>query len=202
MNKPELILFDFGGVLIDYSQSFQTASKEQNIPIEFLDNAFDINHEDITVGKITPEDIYQIALTESNMEIGDGYNFTDSWVRDYQTILPTYEFLEELSHNYVVGILSNIYKGMIKRSIELNRLPNIQYPYIFESCEIGYRKPEIDIYKYVEEKTGIKGNDILFIDDRPDYIEGAEVLNWNTFLFDNSDPITSVEQIKDTYKLK
>jgi putative hydrolase of the HAD superfamily len=202
MNKPKLILFDFGGVLIDYSQSFQTASKEQNIPIEFLDNSFDTNHEDITVGKITPEDIYQIALTESNMEIGDDYNFTDSWVRDYQTIQPTYEFLEELSHNYVVGILSNTYKGIIKRSIELNRIPNVKYKYIFQSCELGYQKPEIDIYKYVEDRTGLKGKDILFIDDREDYIDSAKQLNWNTFLFDNSNPITSVAQIKDTYKLK
>jgi FMN phosphatase YigB (HAD superfamily) len=201
MNKPKLILFDFGGVLVDYSQSFVTASREQNIPIEYLDNAFDNNEDDITRGKIKPQDIYKIAVKESGVQVGDDYDFTSSWVRDYIVIEAAYDLLVTLSKNYFVGILSNIYKGILERSIKIGKLPNIEYNYIFESCEISYKKPEIGIYRYVEERTGLEGSEILFIDDRQDFIDGAKELNWGTFLFNSLDPIAAIEQLRDKYKL-
>ena len=201
MNKPKLILFDFGGVLIDYSKSFVIASKEQNIPIEYLNSAFDNSEDDITRGRITPQGIYEIAVKESGVQASDEYDFISSWVRDYKIIKPSYDFVVTLLKKNNVGILSNTYKGIIRRSIEMGKIPDIEYDYIFESCEICYKKPEIEIYRYVEERTGLKGSEILFIDDRQDFIDGAKELNWSTFLFNSLDPIASIEQLRDKYKL-
>lgn len=197
----KLILFDFGGVLVDYSKSFQTASREQNIPMEYLDKAFDDNEEDITLGRISPQDIYILALKENSIKADKNYNFLESWVKDYEIIEPIANILPTLSKKYSVGILSNIYKGIIPKSIELKKLPNIKYDYIFESCEVGYKKPDVEIYKYVEDVTGFEGEDILFVDDRTDFINPAKKLNWNTFLFNNRDPINSVYQLTSQYNL-
>ncbi len=197
MKNIKLILFDFGGVLVDYSKSFQTASKEQGIPIEYLDNAFDNNEEDITKGIIEPQDIFNMAVKESGVGADIKYDFVNSWVRDYKVIQPTWDLLAELSKTYQVGILSNVYKGMIVESIKLGRLPDINYSYIFESCEIGNRKPEKEIYEYVEKETGFSSKEILFIDDRQDFIEGAQRIGWITYLFDSTNPVVSVPQILD-----
>jgi FMN phosphatase YigB (HAD superfamily) len=201
MSKPKLILFDFGGVLVDYSKSFETASREQNLPIEYIDSTFDNNNDPITKGEITPQDIYRLAVRESGIEADLNYDFVDSWARDYDVIEASYNFLIDLSIKYPIGILSNTYKGLLDKSIALNKIPNVEYNYIFESCNIGYKKPEIEIYKYVEEKTGLKSSNILFIDDREDFISGANNLGWETFLFDSLNPIMSVEQIQKKYKL-
>lgn len=197
MHEPKLILFDFGGVLVDYSNSFKTASKESGIPIEHMDRAFDDNEDDITVGKISPNDIYQLAVKDSGIKADLDYDFINSWVRDYIPIKPSYNFLLQLSEEYMIGILSNVYRGIISESIEMNKIPRIEYNYIFESCEIGYKKPEKKIYKYVEEKTGLAGEEILFIDDRRDFVEGAKEVKWRTFLFDNTEPRESVKRIKE-----
>jgi putative hydrolase of the HAD superfamily len=196
MNKPKLILFDFGGVLIDYSNSFQTASKESGIPIEYLDTAFDNNEDDITVGKISPNDIYQLAVKDSGIEADIEYDFVNSWVKDYITIKPAYNLLLELSEDYLIGILSNTYKDIIEQTIKSKKIPNIKYSYIFESCEIGYKKPNKQIFKYVEENTKLRGEEIFFIDDRQDFLDTAEEFKWNTFLFDKNNPEKAVRNLR------
>jgi putative hydrolase of the HAD superfamily len=194
MSKPKLILFDFGGVLINYSKSFQTASLEQGIPIEYLDKAFDEKEEDITLGNVFPQDIYITALKENSIEADENYDFLESWIKDYEIIRPAFNLLLELSKKYSVGILSNTYKGVINKTIEMGKLPDIKYRYIFESCEIGHKKPDIEIYEYVEEETGLKGKEILFIDDRKDFTDIANHIAWGTFHFDNSNPISSLSK--------
>ena len=50
---------------------------------------------------------------------------------------------------------------------------------IFSSHKIGARKPEPEIYRFVEKSIGISGAHILFIDDRIENVEGAKNVGWN-----------------------
>jgi putative hydrolase of the HAD superfamily len=58
------------------------------------------------------------------------------------------------------------------------------------SCELGFIKPEAPIYQYAIEGLGVAPGEALFLDDRPDNVEGAravgihaEVFNsWEEFL--------------------
>jgi len=50
---------------------------------------------------------------------------------------------------------------------------------VYYSHLIGYRKPNLDCYEYVMIDLGIKGEDILFIDDLKENIEGAKDAGWN-----------------------
>ncbi|MDB6131485.1 MAG: hypothetical protein JWM04_2592, partial [Verrucomicrobiales bacterium] len=48
------------------------------------------------------------------------------------------------------------------------------------SYEHGTMKPEEGIYHVVEQMTGLKGGDILYIDDRPDNIGTGISRGWTT----------------------
>lgn len=55
-----------------------------------------------------------------------------------------------------------------------------KFDYVFLSFEIGYRKPEIEAYKIVEQTTKIKPENILFIDDMNQNLEVANRRGWQT----------------------
>jgi len=199
-NQIKLILFDIGGVLIDYSDVFRTVSIEQKFPREFIDKTFDKYDKDITIGKITPQELYLRCLNENGLVANKNYNFIDSWLRDYAVIKPTFDLIELLQQEhkeYKIGLFSNIYTGMVPEMMKRQLIPNINYNYTFLSCDIGMQKPDKQIYNYVLSITGFKTNQILFIDDKDDNIESAINIGFNTFKFSRQDPKESIIRLKE-----
>jgi putative hydrolase of the HAD superfamily len=59
------------------------------------------------------------------------------------------------------------------------------------SCVEGTSKPERRIYELTVERLGVEAGQSVFIDDKPEYINGAKQAGLNTILFE------SVSQVKD-----
>ena len=59
------------------------------------------------------------------------------------------------------------------------------------SCAEGTRKPERKIYELTIEKLGSQPGQSVFIDDKPEYINGAKEVGIVAILFQ------SVKQVKD-----
>ena len=51
-----------------------------------------------------------------------------------------------------------------------------QFDEVVESCEIGLRKPDPEIYRRTLEKLKMAGEDVVFLDDIGANIAGAEQL--------------------------
>ena len=116
---------------------------------------------------------------------------------DYRPRKEIHKLAYELSKKYKIGLLSNIYNGMMPRLIELGIVANnIDYSSIILSYETGLRKPEKEIYEIAAKKAGIKPREILLIDDRKDFIEGAKTVGWQTFWFDEKDIKGSINRLK------
>ena len=197
----KLVLFDIGGVLIDYTNALKTVSKEQNIPFEYLKNTFDKYENDVTLGNMTPQELYIKTIEENNLKADTNYDFLDSWVRDYKSIKPTYDFLVEISKSLNIGLLSNIYKGMVPLLLKTNLIPGIPYKYTFLSCDIKKQKPFKEIYEYVEETTNLNPGEILLVDDKEDYLSNVRKREWGTFLFDPLQSQKSVEELRKQLSL-
>jgi putative hydrolase of the HAD superfamily len=56
---------------------------------------------------------------------------------------------------------------------------------MFLSYEIGYVKPEKEIFKYVESKLDCDKNEFVYIDDIADHIIAAKNLGWNAIHYIN-----------------
>lgn len=173
----KLILFDIGGVQIEYSNVFKTVSKEQNFPQKLIDATFDKYDREITIGKITPQELYLTCINENNLMADTNYDFTDSWLRDFNIIKPTYELIPQLKQHYKIGLFSNFYKNMVPELIKRKLIQNINYDYILFT-------------------TGLKPSQIFFIDDRDDYLNTANKLDWNTFKFNTANPEESVNDLR------
>jgi putative hydrolase of the HAD superfamily len=63
----------------------------------------------------------------------------------------------------------------------------------FGSHLLGLMKPDPEIYRSVEERTGVSGDAVLFFDDLPANVEAARGYGWRAVLIDpNGDPAAQI----------
>jgi epoxide hydrolase-like predicted phosphatase len=87
---------------------------------------------------------------------------------------------------YQLLILSNTIKHHAKCNREERKLFD-NFDGAILSCEVGFRKPEIEIYELVLEKFELKPEECIFIDDKEENLIPAKKLGMNTILF--NDPL-------------
>lgn len=86
-------------------------------------------------------------------------------------------FITSLEGKCKLGILSNlgyIDKNRLDKQVNLSR-----FDYVWLSFELGYRKPQEEIYEIVEKECAFDTKDIIFIDDDKDNILMADKRGWN-----------------------
>jgi putative hydrolase of the HAD superfamily len=54
---------------------------------------------------------------------------------------------------------------------------------LFFSCDVGFAKPKPGFYAALAQSVGVPGRELLFFDDAPANVEGAQVAGWNAHLF-------------------
>jgi putative hydrolase of the HAD superfamily len=97
--------------------------------------------------------------------------------------LEVVNFANNLTKKYKVAILSNL---TISRYLYLRKefLPNLKLDKMFFSCYLKMRKPDKGIFDYVVNYFKIKPEEVLFIDNMEENIEGAKKLGITAILFD------------------
>jgi putative hydrolase of the HAD superfamily len=193
---PTLLLFDIGGVLIDCNNAFKQASIDLNIPHKVIDSTFDVYDREITLGEITPQELYLNCLKDNNLTVDISYNFMLSWISDYIVNKSTHDLVKELATEYQVGLFSNIYKGMVPELIKRGYLPSVTYSYQFLSCDMGLQKPDEEAYKAVMKKVNVPANQILFVDDKQENLDTARSLGWQNFWFLSTEPNINMENLR------
>ena len=195
-NNIKLVIFDIGGVLIEYGDVFKTVSKEQNVPVELIDSSFDKYDREVTTGKMTPQELYISCIKENNLGSDRTYDFGSSWINDYAVIKPTYNFMADLAKDYPIALFSNIYAGFVPELIKREMLPNIIYKYKFISCDLGMQKPEKNIYERIEAQSRLKASELFLIDDKEENLAPAIKLGWKTYKFPRYNAEVGVAELR------
>lgn len=91
------------------------------------------------------------------------------------------EWLKERS-GIRLGVASN-YSAWYKTVLKLRPEIENQFDYLFFSCEMGFRKPQPEFYRLVQESLervlpGLIPENILFVDDREENLRPAQELGW------------------------
>jgi len=77
------------------------------------------------------------------------------------------------SHKYMVGVLNN--EARETNEYRFRRYGIRKYIQVaFSSCYVGLRKPGQAIYRRALDILGARPERVLFIDDRPENVAGAE----------------------------
>jgi putative hydrolase of the HAD superfamily len=108
-------------------------------------------------------------------------------------------FVQELKDNNIqVAILSNMVRPASFLTRELGLYKG--YSPIVLSDEVGFRKPEPEIYKIMLNKLNVIAAECIFVDDIPKNLEPAANLGMNTILA-KSNPKRTIADIEQVLKV-
>lgn len=182
--KPKCIVFDIGGVILDWHNCRRFTLKSLNISLEEFNPVFLKYLPLMELGKITPETAFEQILLDlkSSKDPQETYH---GWQSNIKPILCTRNLIDSLVSKYDLAICTNTWINAYDK-YNYKMFPEIfsKFKFCIDSSKLGMVKPNQDIYRKVEEETGFSGKDIFFIDDSRANILGAKALNWNTYLFD------------------
>lgn len=186
MGIIESVIFDWGGVLIDdpvpglmkYCSEALAVSKENYM------KAHSKFAEDFEKGLIE-EDIFWERMCS---ELGVSRPKAPSlWADAFEAAYMPREDMFSLAgglgtKGYKTAFLSNTEKPAMQF---FHRFGYDMFDVLVFSCAEGTRKPERRIYELTVQRLGSEAEQSVFIDDKPEYINGAKQAGLNTILFEN-----------------
>lgn len=194
MDIVDAIIFDLGNVLIDFNHWIAarriakfTDKKEAEIFNLFFDSEFTGLFEE---GKISPIQFFLKVKELLNLKLVFD-EFVPIWNEIFfftEKNLSVYNLAAKLKNHYKVVLLSNInilHFEYIKRAF-----PILSAFQIITSCELGFRKPQSQIYQKTLEILKVPATSVFYTDDRPELAESAKKLGIQAFVF------VSVGQLK------
>ncbi len=87
------------------------------------------------------------------------------------------------SHLKLKTALCSNYSDRLRPSLDVKWKVADAFDVIIISCEVGYIKPERQIYQMTLEKLDLQPSDVIFIDDNQKNVEGACAMGMNAILF-------------------
>ncbi len=191
----KFIYFDLGNVVFKFEGGLQALSDKTGLELEECNRIWANLDESICRGLNPPQEIWNQIKQQSGFT-GRDINLVEFWVKHFVSNDEVHEEIRKLANNYEIGLLTNIYPGVLDLAFEKRKIPIIKYSTVVLSSDIGFVKPSKEIYQIAEKVAGVKPGEILFIDDLPAYIDGANNQGWQTFLFEKDNPKKAVKNLE------
>lgn len=161
------VIFDFFGVIVGdgFEFTYREAGGNPVKDREFIQDLLDRTNR----GLITTEEFRQRICDKLGITVGD-YNqaIKKSEIIDHELL----NYIKTLRSKYKTAILSNVNKGGLERRIERGVLDEY-FDVVVVSGDVGYIKPEPEIYQLTADRLGVKTDECVFIDDREGYVSAA-----------------------------
>jgi putative hydrolase of the HAD superfamily len=186
----KLVVFDMGNVFIDFN--WETVCSEFSQIPEISEKMFKnvtahAIYKDYERGKISTEAfvdelnrLFKTKLTVSQ--------FTQCWNASFAEDTDMAILLESVSQKVPLYLLSNTNESHFD-FLEENYNVSRHFQELILSHEVGYAKPEPEIYHEILKRSGLQPFECLFIDDLAVNIEGAQAVGINTIHFRGIDDL-------------
>ncbi len=194
MNK--VVIFDWGGIVESHEYDMKDLNDAKIRMIKRIDSSLSdeeilskwVNKTPDGVNIGTVSDLKEVKRYVEFLQKSLGINISyEDFVNLYEEefkVVKYYKDVVDYAHSLKsrckIAILSNLMYFDKKRINDQYDLSKFDYVYL--SFEIGMRKPDEKIYKYVLDDLKVKPEDILFIDDDYQNILAAKKCGWNTCL--------------------
>lgn len=184
MNKPKWILFDVGGVMLDWRKSSQALAETLGVTNDaILDTMFRYAPK-MNIGAIDPQQGWQMILDDLGSDMLP-QRAINVWRDRSFWLSETLALVKELhAANYELGILTNSWLGLsIDGSDESMPEEMSLFSVLLDSSVEKLQKPDPVFYDLAEKTINDKGANILFIDDDAHNLTPASEKGWQTFHF-------------------
>ncbi|MCF7833892.1 MAG: HAD-IA family hydrolase [Candidatus Pacebacteria bacterium] len=190
--KVKAIVFDYGGVIEkeegDVIQEIATYLKTTRKDWERV--YFSVNHL-ANSGKNTMNEVMALVAREFNAtdeQISNIYKMLEESKKTKRLNLELVKIIKDLKkNNYKIGLVSNYSKSL------RNKLSEQDIYHLFDeiiiSEEVGYQKPQPEIFDIISKKLGVNNNEMIFVDDTERSLEGAENIGYVPILYRNNNQL-------------
>ena len=185
MDRPSLLLWDVGGVLL--SNGWDRTAREEAAAQFGLDVAELERRHDRVVERYEKGILDSAAYLAETVfyaprpfSPADFVAFMRHRSRGNEKALATARALRA-NGDYVMAALNNESRELNEYRIRTFGLDEIFHAF-FSSCYTGFRKPELEAYRYALTITHRDPHDALFLDDRPENIAAAARVGIRTVL--------------------
>lgn len=205
------IIFDFGGVIYDIDHE-KTKAAFANLGIKNFDLLY--GHaiqtrlfEDLEIGKTSPSTFREairkhLPKNTLDQEIDSAWNALLIGFKPKRL-----ELLEKIGKQYRIFLLSNTnqihyqqYMGELRKQNSYEKFTSV-FEKLYFSHQIGMRKPDPKIFKYVIRENHIQAHKTIFIDDYDVNVSAANSLGLQGLLLkhgqDVSDLFTTDGRLKN-----
>lgn len=180
--KYSAIVFDLGQVLVffDYNIFINEVNKHKiGLGEEFV-RKYNENyhiHRDFECGKISEADFINQMLQWLDYKI-TAEQFIKYWSSIFSLNNKVVALLPILKKKYKLYLLSNtnsIHQKFGYQHYDFMKM----FDKLFLSHEVGFVKPESEIYHAVEKVSGFPSGEHIFIDDILEYVNAAKDIGWD-----------------------
>ncbi len=204
--KPQALIFDYGNVLdyLDDPRPWQAVRDRLAARLGMTGAQmwqllyYTDPWQKVKRGQISVEEYRDLVLRPYGVTDRSAQaQFFDALFEHYGHVNPQMaSLLHELKPNYRLAILSNTDKlGMAAWLAEEQGLHGI-FEVVISSAEVGYAKPEPEIYHLTLRQLALAPNQALFIDDLPRNTAAAEVLGLPSIVFESPTQLRQELQLR------
>lgn len=196
MSEIKCVLFDIGGVLVDWRMTWiiSEVSKRFEIPEDVLSTSFSKHLHELDSGKINEKMFWGKIAEDVNSERLH-QNSESLWKTYFRKKAKPNSNLIKITKNmrrsYTLGIISNIEEITHKIVDDWNILDSFEHK--FMSYQIGFSKPDPRIFRHVIEILPFEPKEMVFIDDKKQNVEAASNLGMQGLEY------TDLETLKNAF---
>ena len=144
---------------------------------------------DLEVARISEPEFIDALGGQIARQVGHPVDITDFSRVWFSHLLPNEEMLALMTELRDEGLRMGVLTNNVREWEPLWR-PRLAIDTIFavvvDSGFVGMRKPDPEIYRLTEERLGVEGEEILFIDDMEANITAAAAAGWHTVHFETN----------------
>lgn len=176
-------LFDYDGVItpgVDVKLPAERLAKNVGISIDEASDMIMAIWDGYSTGRLSADRVWDIIETQLGKKVSaEDRNIWHTW-DELKPIPFMIEFVEELkSKGYRIGLLSNVFQETADVIRQNGGYKNFDFTIL--SYEVGAKKPDSKIYECAMQKLeGINVQEVVFLDDRQQCIDGAKDFCLNT----------------------
>ena len=199
MKNSKAIIFDLGAVIlnINYQNTIDAFTKlgVQNASTFYSKKVQTELFNQIETGRITAEEFLITLQRKTNKatinQVKEAWNAMLLDLPDDRI-----ELIKVLKSKYRIYLLSNtnsIHIDAFKKQLGIVKWQEFSdlFDKMYLSHEVGMRKPNAEIFEHILAEQKLKAEEVFFIDDSPQHIEGAKKIGIQTHhLLDNEEITT------------